>query len=236
MSDHEGENVYLGVGVGSRAVHITSSLGQRSAITSERLHAPEDWIELATYGIQLPEGHELLACVAVPSGYPREQGDEIIRAARVAGWDAVLLVNSVHAAGRALVEGEHDMAVAVVDSSVSSVGIVRGTPLGLRADDVVHPIPGREAREVAVSLRCMLKHRPRDEVRELLRRVVVTGDAAEIDRIGRRLFVRELEGLGALSVEFDLDPFLVANGARRIAAETERRTWRRIRRRWRGSN
>lgn len=227
--------MYLGVGVSAHAVHVSSSLGQRSSITSERLRSPEDWIELATYGVQLPEGHQLLACVAVPSGHPREEGDEIIRAARLAGWDGVLLVNAVHAAGRALVEAEHDLAVAVVDSKVSSVGILRAEPLTLRSDDFVHPIAGREAREVAVSLRCMLKTRPRAEVRQLLRRVVVTGDANEIDRIGRRLFVRELEALGVLQVEFDLDPFLVSNGAQKIAAETERRTWRRIRRRWKGT-
>ena len=66
-----------------------------------------------------------------------------------------------------------------------------------------------------------------------LRNVVVAGDIAEVDRVGRRLFERELEGLGARHVTFELDPFLVAAGAVRIAQETHRQTWRRIRRRWR---
>ena len=119
---------------------------------------------------------------------------------------------------------------------ISSVGILRGEPLGIRSDDHVHPISGREAREVAISLRCLFKERPRDDLRPLLRRVVVVGDSNEVDRIGRRQFVRELEGLGVKQVEFDLDPFLVATGAELLAAETERQTWRRIRRRWRNTN
>lgn len=240
MSEKAVENVFLGVAVGENAVHVTSSLGQRSAITSERLRSPEDWIELATYGIQLPERRELLACVAVPSGYPREKGDEIIRAARAAGWDGVLLVSSLHAAGRAIraqtTSQRGDLAMVVVDPAISSVGILRDEPLGIRSDDHVHPIAGREAREVAVSLRCLLKLRPRDDLRRLLRRVVIAGDMQEVDRIGRRQFVRELEGLGVKQVEFDLDPFLIACGAELLAAETERQTWRRIRRRWRNSN
>ncbi len=217
-------------------MRVVCSLGQRHAITSERLRDPEDWVELATYGIPLPEDHRLLACVAVPSGYPAGKREEILKAARDAGWDAAMIVNAVRAAGRGLVRSGRetgDMALVVVDGSISSVGIVRGKPLGLMEHDPVHRIAGREAREVAVSLRCMLKQRGREEVRALLKNVVVAGEIAEVDRVGRRLFEREFEALGAGHVTFELDPFLLAEGAVRIAKEARGQTWRRIRRRWR---
>ena len=51
---------------------------------------------------------------------------------------------------------------------------------GTNVDDPVRQIAGREVREVAVSLRCLLKERSRDEQRSLLRRIVVTGDAGEL--------------------------------------------------------
>ena len=227
--------MYLGVGVADQAVYVTSSLGQQSSITSERLRSPEDWIELATYGVQVPERNSLLACVAVASGTPRREREEIVQAARMAGWDGVLLASSLHAAGRALDAGNRgeDLALVVVDAGLSSVGILRARPLSLRMDDHVNPIPGRQARELAVSLRCLLKERPRVEVRRLQRRVIVAGDSNEVERIGRRRLEEELETLGFQRVDFELDPFLVARGAALIARETEDHTWRRLRRRWR---
>lgn len=228
--------VYLGIGLTDRSVRIVSSTGQRSAITSEQARAPDDWVELATYGIPLPETHRLLACVATPSGYPQEGHDAILRATRAAGWDGAMIVNAVHAAGRALLTDtqrkRRDLALVVVDDSVSSVGIVRAEPLRLTDHDPVHPIAGREAREVAVSLRCMLKPRKRETIRTLLEQVVVVGEAREIERVGQRQFERELERMGADRVRFDLEPFLVAQGAVLIAKETNGQTWRRIRRRW----
>ena len=61
-------DVFLGISLTEHAIRIATSLGQRSSITSERLRSPEDWVELATYGVPLPEKHRLLACAAVPSG------------------------------------------------------------------------------------------------------------------------------------------------------------------------
>ncbi len=227
--------IFLGISISGHAVRVASSLGQRSSIASERLRSADDWVELATYGIPLPEKHSLLACVALPSGYPREEREKIINAARLAGWDGVLVVNSLQAAGRALRAREketEDLAIVAVGTEVTSVGLLRGKPLGLVDHDPVHPIRGREAREVAVSLRCMLKQQARDRVRTLLRRVMVVGEAGEIERVGRRQFEREIEALGAQKVEFELDPFLICSGAVLIAQATEKQTWRRIRRRW----
>ena len=128
---------------------------------------------------------------------------------------------------------DEELSLVVVEDGLSSVGILRGTPLRLLGDDRVRRIAGREAREVAVSLRCLLKQQSPEAVRRYLRRVLVVGEEAEIERIGRGQFVRELESLGAREVEFELDPFLVANGAMLLAQETGQQTWRRIRRRWR---
>jgi hypothetical protein len=229
------EEVYLGVSLSEAAIRVSASTGQRSAITSAQLAAPGDWFELITYGLALPESHRLLGCVALPSGAPRETRDALTRAAREAGWDGLLVVSGVLAAGRALrshaCKEAEELAVALVDQGLTSVGIVRGTPPRLVQDDPVRSIGGREAREVAVSLRCLLKARPRAEVRGLLQRVLVVGDEEEVQRIGRSAFVREIEGLGAREVSFELDPFLVAQGALELAKGTGPQTWRRLNRR-----
>lgn len=232
----ESRTVYLGIEAGRRAIHICSNLGHQSSISADAIGAAEDWVELATYGLQLPEHDQLLACVALPSGLDQREGAAILRAARAAGWDGVLLVNVAHAAGRGLSgrdapEGDA-LAVVVLDRQVSTVGLLAGAPLMLEGSDHVNPIPGREARELAVSLRCLIKQRPRDLARRLLRRVVVAGDGDELARIGARKLAVELEGVGVSTVDFELEPFLPARGATRIAYQTAAQTWRRARRRW----
>lgn len=226
------ETVTLGVHASSDAVRVVAAGGRRTAIRAEAIGEPRDWIELTTYGLQLAEGARVQACVALPSGRLATQGTRILEAARQASWDGVLLVNAAHAAGRALSarRGDGALTVVVIDPEVTSVGLLDGSPVGLRADDSIRPIRGREAREVAVSLRCLLKTRPRSGVEGYLRAVVVAGDADEVDRIGRRRVTDELEALGA-RVSFELDPFLVAAGAEQIARETNHHAWRRARRR-----
>jgi hypothetical protein len=226
------ESVYLGVGLCGGTIHIASSLGQRSSISADGVGEAEDWVELATYGVPLPEARTLLACVAVPSGHAPERRRAIVKAARQSGWDGVVLVKSLAAARRALRERSPEgLAMIVVDPQVTSVGIHTGQGTAPVEDDCVRPIPGREAREAAVSLRVLLKTRPRDEQRQLLRKVVVTGDAAEIARVGKRSFERELASLGVREVEFQLDPYLIAQGAKLLAEETEPSVWRRFRKR-----
>lgn len=225
------ERVYLGVALSGSSIRVASSLGQRSAISAEGTRSPEDWVELATYGVPLPEPHILLACVAVPSGYSPALRRKIVEAARQAEWDGVLLVKTLAAARRALrSQTPEELALVVVDPEVTSVGLLQGVGSSPAHDDPVRAIPGREAREVAVSLRVMLKQLPRDEQRRMLQQVVVTGDAHEIDRIGQRNFERELEALGARKVGFVLDPYLIAQGAAQLAEETEPGIWRRLRR------
>jgi hypothetical protein len=254
------ERVFMGIAVADGSVRVVSSLGPRSSITAERGRAPTDWVDLATYGLPLPEKHVLLACVAVPTGYPDDQRMAIVRAARQAGWDGAIITSAVRAVGRSLRQtpGPSDLvltltddededededeapgpvaadpdelALVVVDAQVSSVGIARlDGRVTLVNEDSVRSIAGREARELGVSLRCLLKSRPRDQRRRLCQRVVVTGDPDEIERIGRRQLEDELRRVGADRIEFALDPYLMAQGACQVAEETDRLSWRRAR-------
>jgi hypothetical protein len=91
----------------------------------------------------------------------------------------------------------------------------------------VRPIAGREAREIAIAVRCLVKNHPRELVRTLLRHVVVTGEECELDRIGRHAIVRELETIGA-TPRLVSDPFVVAAGAEQLAFEIDQDTWRRL--------
>ena len=223
----EAERIFLGVHASSRAVAVQASNGGQTSITAERLSAPADWVELTTYGLRLPTPSTVYACVAVPSGTTKEERQALVRAGRDAGWDAVLVVNALRAAAQGL-ERSDLQALLVVDSGRSSVGLCAGARL--QNHDHVNQIPGREARELAVSLRILLKGRSREERRELLRHLVVLGDPEEVTRIGQRTLAEELEQLGVREVEFELDPYLIARGALRIASSTERIHWRRLRR------
>lgn len=227
----EAERIFLGVHASSRAVAVEASNGGRTSITAERLSAPADWVELTTYGLRLPTPSTVYACVAVPSGTSKEDRQALVRAGRDAGWDAVLVVNALRAAAQGLQRSDLQ-ALLVVDSGRSSVGLCAGARL--QNHDHVNQIPGREARELAVSLRILLKARSREERRELLRHLVVLGDSEEVSRIGQRQLAAELEQLGVRGVEFELDPYLIARGAQRIASSTERIHWRRLRRSQRG--
>jgi hypothetical protein len=188
---------------------------------------PGDWMELATYGLNLPTPINLYVGVAVPSGTDHERRQELVKAGREAGWDAVLLVNAVRAAAEGL-KRSGAQAVVVIDGERSSIGLCEGGRL--QTHDHVSQILGREAREVAISLRCLLKDRPKEEQRQLLKNVVVVGDRSEIERVGRRHYERELADLGSARVEFELDPFLIAQGAALIALNTQKIQWRRLRR------
>lgn len=226
--------VLLGVSVTARAIHVVSSTGHRTALSSDGFRAPSDWVELATYGMPLPERHEILACVSLPGGVRPQLGPELLVAAQDAGWSGARLISSAVAAARALrlTGWEEDLAaVCVVDAETASVGIARTRQGLLVGEDTVRAIPGREAREVAVSLRCLLKEQPRSVQQEVLRRVAVAGSADEVERIGARRFETELESLGARRVEFHLEPFFLAQGTGLIAQETESQAWRRLRRR-----
>ncbi|MBL4846083.1 MAG: hypothetical protein JKY65_11195 [Planctomycetes bacterium] len=227
MANEREHTVFLGVSVGAQRISAFSSEGERPAFSIEGELDPERWSELATDQLALDPPFAIYACVAVSSGTTGAETEEIVRAGRSAGWDAVLVVSSLLAARQG---GERERALRPmvhVDHGISSVGFLRGERL--EGHDRIRSIPGREAREIAVSLRCLFKELA--ESGERLRGgAVVVGEAEEIDRLGRRSLVRELEGLGIRQVEFDPDPYRLARGAMAIAAKTGRSRWRRLRR------
>lgn len=239
MSERERE-VYLGVATGTRRVSVAlggaEGAGERSAFTIRGQLEPERWTELASDQLDLDHPHVLYACVAVPSGTTSKETEQIVRAGRSAGWDAILVVSTLLAGDRGPGErgaGDRRLgrepwrAVIQLDHEQSSVGFLRGDRL--EGHDRVRAIPGREARELAVSLRCLFKDLA-DPGERLRAPVLVTGEADELERIGKRSVLRELEAIGLRRVEFELDPLGLARGAAAIAERTVRPRWRRLRR------
>jgi len=225
VSERERE-VYLGVATGTRQISAAAGSGERSAFTIRGQLEPERWTELTSDQLGLDAPHVIYACVAVPSGTTSKETERIVRAGRSAGWDAILVVSTLLAGDRGA-SADPWRAAIQLDHDQSSVGFLRGDRL--EGHDRVRAIPGREARELAVSLRCLFKDLA--EPRERLRApVLVTGEPDELERIGKRSLLRELEAIGLRRVEFELDPLRLARGAAAIAERTARPRWRRLRR------
>mgnify|MGYP003655948922 CR=1 FL=1 len=224
MSEREQE-VYLGVATGTRRISASAGRGERSAFTIRGQLEPERWAELTSDQLALDDSQVLYACVAVPSGTTSKETERIVRAGRAAGWDAILVVSTLLAGDRGP-SPDPWRVVIQLDYDQSSVGFLRGD---LEGHDRVRAIPGREARELAVSLRCLFKDLA-DPGERLRAKVLVTGEQDELERIGKRSIVRELEAIGLRQIEFDLDPLRVARGAAVIAEGTARPRWRRLRR------
>jgi hypothetical protein len=218
--------VFLGVSPGAQRIAAFSNKEERPAFSIRGQLDPERWAELTTDQLALEPPFAIYACVAVPSGTTGQEIETIVRAGRSAGWDAVLVVSSLLAARPGRDRDAAWRAIVHVDHGISSVGFLRGERL--EGHDWVRTIPGREAREIAVSLRCLFKELADGErLREV---ATVVGEAEEIDRVGRRALARELETLGVRGVDFDPDPYLLARGAMAIGEKTARARWRRLRR------
>jgi hypothetical protein len=217
---------YLGIDITRGGVRVVASNGQRSSIAGAQAPEPEGLLELALYGLSLPPERSVYACVAVPSGFPDDQAQKIARAAaRSALFDGVFLCPVTYAVARG-VDASFAAVTVVIGSEASSVAIVRGELPTEEDQDTVRPILGREARELAISIRCLLKRYAREDARELLERTVVSGDPDEIERIRRSAIERELEAIGA-RIEFALDPFVAASGACTLARDLDDEAWRR---------
>ena len=219
------ESLYVGIELASAGIRVVASSGQRVTISGARSQDPGEWLELALYGLAGVNG-PVYATVAVPVTMPQEDRERIVRSGRGARFEGVFVCSTPHALARGAERQDGAIAV-VVDPEATSVALVRsGASSGLD-QDYVRPIAGREAREVAVTVRCLLKNHPRESQRRLLRCAIVTGDEMELDRIGRAALIRELEGIGA-SAQFVPDPFAVAAGAERLAFEIDQDTWLRL--------
>ncbi|MEZ6187696.1 MAG: hypothetical protein R3F62_22135 [Planctomycetota bacterium] len=170
-------------------------------------------------------GGELRAAVTFVRGTTREQEFTLRREARRAGFHRVLVVPALDAARRGLRGGVgRNVPLILLDTERSQLGV--GSQ-----HDWVRPIPGREARELAVSLRCMLKPLPPRERRERLERVVVAAPEPVLERFGRRGIEEELEAIGAERVEFHEETLALARGALISAARAPEARWRRVSRR-----
>lgn len=219
------ESLYVGIELASAGIRVAASTGQRVTISGARSKDASEWLELALYGLAGVNG-PVYATVAVPVGMSSDEREAIVRSGRGARFEGVFVCSTPHALARGVERQEGCVAV-VVDSGASSIALVRsGASTGLD-QDTVRPIPGREAREVAISVRCLVKNHTRDAARHLLRNVVVTGDEVELDRIGRPALLRELESIGA-QPQLVADPFVVAAGAERLAFEVDQETWHRM--------
>lgn len=219
------ESLYVGIELATAGIRVVASTGQRVTISGARSQDPVEWLELALYGLAGVTGL-VYATVAVPVSMPQAERDAIVRAGRAARFEGVFVCSSPHALARGAERHEGCIGV-VVDPEVTSVALVRsGVSTGLDQDHV-RPIAGREAREIAIAVRCLVKNHPRDVARRLLKCAAFTGDELELDRIGRHAIERELEAIGAVPVHCS-DPFVVAAGAERLAFEIDQETWRRL--------
>src|SRR5581483_2789220 len=219
------EALHVGIELASAGIRVVASTGQRVTISGTRAQDPGEWLELALYGLAGLNG-PVYATVAVPVAMPISERELIVRCGRSARFEGVFVCSSPHALARGVERHEGCVAI-VVDPQSASVALVRqGASSGLDQDSV-RPIAGREAREIAIAVRCLVKPHPRETAWKLMRNVVVAGDDVELDRIGRHAVVRELESIGA-SPWLATDPFLVAAGAERLAFEIDQDTWRRL--------
>lgn len=219
------DTLYVGIELAAQAIRVVASSGQRVTISGARAQDPNEWLELALYGLSGAPSSIYASVATSLTANPAER-DAIVRATRTPRFDGVFVCGTPYALARGV--DRQDAAISiVVEADATSIAVVRGGLPPPRDQDLVRPIAGREAREIAISVRCLLRSHPRDAARLLLRNVVVSGDEGEIERIGRHLIVRELEALGAAPLVL-LDPFLVAAGAERLAYELDTDAWRRL--------
>lgn len=167
----------------------------------------------------------LCAMIALPVGTDPETRDVLLRMAVGAGkcaFDSVQICTAPHALARKL-DVRRRVAI-VVDRIVSSVAIVGESGAAFREVDSVRPIPGREARELAIAVRCLVKNKPPRVRAGLLEGVVVGGDPAEITRLGPTTLAAEFRQIGA-RLSFVDDPFAVAEGARALGLDMDGDAW-----------
>lgn len=201
--------LYLGIEVfrqcGINSIRAVASSGQRVAISHCNTESHSEWLDLVLYGlIGVPSDVRAAVCFSVPTGHELPKTTH--------GYKSIAVHSSAHAL--ALSRGLSEALAVVVGDSVSLVAVVGGPKI---EQDTVRPVAHREARELAVSARCLLKAAPKDLAFRVKRSVVIGGDQDELNRIGRATVVRELVGVGAVAPEIVTDPFMIAEGAMQLA-------------------
>src|SRR5437870_3969340 len=159
------ETLYVGIELAAQVIRVVSSSGQRVTISGARAQDPNEWLELALYGLAgVPAS--LYATIAVPVASLAQEREAIVRAARSARFDGVFVCASPYALARGAERQESCVGV-VIDALSTSIALVRGSAPNAVDQDVVRPIAGREAREIAIAVRCLVKAHPRDAARRL---------------------------------------------------------------------
>jgi hypothetical protein len=220
------DSLYVGIEVAGGNVRVAASNGQRVTISGARHQEPNEWLELAIYGLTgVPPS--VYATVALPTSMPDSVREAIVRAGRNARFEGVFVCSSPYALARGCDRQEEALAIVVADDA-SSLALVRGAAPCPEEQDIVRPIAGREARELAIAARCLLKTQKRDVQRRLVRSILVGGEEAELDRIGRWSILRELESIGAIAPTIVTETFAVAAGAERLAYELDYESWKKL--------
>lgn len=208
--------IAIGIEFSPRSIRVASSAGHRVEI-SGAFDDPDTWLDHVFYGLAAPPGSSLLGVLALPLRLARGDVSQLefqlrerLTAARLCSTPAAV-ARGVGLTGPRPAEAGLVVHVIAEESSIELYR--RGSLVGA---DVVRPIAGREAREVAVAARCLLKTLAPEDQRRAAARMTVAGHAAALDGLGRERLARELEALGGRPAIRD-EPQLVAAGAMALA-------------------
>lgn len=203
----------LGVDFDGQTIVIVDGEGKRTVMNGQFL-ASYDWLDVLRMSVGNVPARDIALALALPVNLLKGP-ENYAKAARDYKFQSVITCSSSYAMAVALpVIGP--LVVIRLSPNGNSVSCVsRGLPSS-DEEDFVRPIAGREARELVVSVRCLLKDRRREERRRFLRRVIIGGDPAELRRLGQRSLEQEFRALGVVP-EFQADRYIAATGAMELA-------------------
>ena len=208
------QKILFGIEYTEANIRVTTSMGHRSMITG-RFTDAEQWLGHLFYGMSIPSKSRLMGAITLPVNILREHGPNIQRAAKNFRFDRVMICSTCYAMAQGI-PIQADLVSIHVAPGVSSIGIVRRAGPDPELEDFARPIVGREAREVLVSLRCLLKSVPKEQRAKLIENVVVGGDSEALAVLGKERLKEELWTLGAEPV-FIEDAHAAAVGALDLA-------------------
>lgn len=188
------QKILFGIEYTPSAIRVTTSLGHRSMITGQFSDA-EQWLGHLFYGITIPSDSQVTGSIALPVNILKESGQAIQRSAKKFRFQRVLICSTCYAQAQG-VPINSDLISVHVAPGVSSVGIVRRAGPNPEFEDYARPIAGREAREILVSLRCLLKSTRHEQQAVLKENVIVGGDASALESMGKERLEKELWTLG----------------------------------------
>lgn len=209
-----GQKILFGIEYTESNIRVTTSLGHRSMITGQFTDA-EQWLGHLFYGITIPSESRISGAIALPVNVLRDHGQTIQRSAKKFRFERVMICSTCYALAQGMPISE-DLVSIHVAPGVSSVGIVRRAGPNPELEDFARAIAGREAREILVSLRCLLKSTGREQRARLKENVIVGGDAQALELMGKERLKKELWTIGVVPKFID-DAHASAVGALDLA-------------------